>query len=358
MRNLFFVLLLVFGGCRLMDSAKLLDLSPGKNSVFTDFAVGDFNNDGRPDFAAGEWSEKNKTGSVSIYINGGNGIFAKAFSFKVSQKPVAITVGDFDSDGLTDIAYVGHPWFFYVRTGKSKFGELLQDMAQDQWSQSLAWGKLQKKGISDFLCGPVWRRWNNDDSFSHGYFSTDRNGVFNGNSIITDTDCDGNQDIVFYNNFIRILYGPLPDIPDMKMKNNMARYYVEIPSPREIKSMSFEDVDGDGITDIAAIGNGRGLMVFRQHLHGFDPAEKPALILPDAEGAFCFEKDFLIYSDGSSVRQIKRSQLMTPGAVSRTICPFSGATKIISADINSDDSPELLLLSPSGLLIVRRGQTL
>jgi len=351
MRNFIRIWLLTFivTGCMAGDSEKICGLSSGPDSVFTDFAVADFNNDGLSDFALGEWSEKNKSGFVAIYINRGEGVFEKRFSFDCQRMPAALTAGDFDSDGLTDIAYIEHPWFLNLRTGKDSFKESFRSMDQNQWSPSLAWGKLQKKGISNFLCGPVWRRWNLDKSFSLGYFSAEKKEPLNGNVIIKDTDSDGNPDVVFYKNYIRILYGPLPDIPDMKMKNSIAAYYVDIPCLFDISMMAFEDIDGDGITDIAAAVEGGGLMVFRQHLYGFDPAEKPSAIFPDACGAFCFEKDSLIYSDGKNIYRVSRKDILSVKPEKSIVGSFESVTKIRFFDKPS----ELILLSSTEFLIVR-----
>lgn len=352
MRNLLCALFLILAGCRAVDSEKSFSLSPSSASEFTDFTVCDIDNDGKPEIAVSEWSEQNKHASVSIYARNESGAWIKRYSFDSSGKPLALTFGDFDSDGITDIAYIEYPWFFNLRTGSSHFEKLFRDMNQNQWATSLAFGKLRKKGISDFLCGPVWRCWNKDNSFSSGYFGVEKGMAMNGNSVITDTDSDGNPDVIFYKNYIRILYGPLPDIPDMKMKNSMAPYYAEIPSPASISALDFEDADGDKITDIVALGESGGLMVFRQHLHGFDPLEKPMRIFPDATGAFCFYKNSMIYSDGKQIWRIAKKDILLKYPEKRSVALFDSAIKISVYDIDGDKSPELLLLSKSGFIIL------
>jgi hypothetical protein len=62
-------------------------------------AVGDFNNDGRPDLATANAN----AGSLSILVNDGTGAFLPANNFTVGQFPTALAVGDFNRDGKTDV---------------------------------------------------------------------------------------------------------------------------------------------------------------------------------------------------------------------------------------------------------------
>jgi hypothetical protein len=68
----------------------------------TSLAVGDFNNDGKPDFVA-----DNFTGaSLSVFLGDGTGSFVEAAGSPIAVTGGAIYVatGDFDADGLTDLA--------------------------------------------------------------------------------------------------------------------------------------------------------------------------------------------------------------------------------------------------------------
>jgi hypothetical protein len=66
-------------------------------------AIGDFNNDGKPDLAA-----VNRLGnSISVLLGTGidSGLFVvPAPSFSVGQTPVFVATGDFNSDGRPDLA--------------------------------------------------------------------------------------------------------------------------------------------------------------------------------------------------------------------------------------------------------------
>jgi hypothetical protein len=70
-------------------------------------AIGDFNRDGIPDLATANYSD----GTVSIRLGVGDGTFSGTTDVSVDSFPYAITVGDFNRDGKLDFAtansYVG-----------------------------------------------------------------------------------------------------------------------------------------------------------------------------------------------------------------------------------------------------------
>jgi hypothetical protein len=63
-------------------------------------AVGDFNNDGINDLAVGSWADDN----VSIFLGKGDGTFGDARKFKASFQTACVAVGHFSSSGNVDIA--------------------------------------------------------------------------------------------------------------------------------------------------------------------------------------------------------------------------------------------------------------
>jgi hypothetical protein len=62
-------------------------------------AVGDFNGDGRTDFAVGNYI----SGTLSVFMNTGGGSFTSS-SIAVPGSPFSLAAGDFNNDGRTDLA--------------------------------------------------------------------------------------------------------------------------------------------------------------------------------------------------------------------------------------------------------------
>ena len=63
-------------------------------------AVGDFNGDGVQDLAVANQGSNN----VSVLLGNGDGTFQAARNFDAGRSPVSIVVGDFNGDGVQDLA--------------------------------------------------------------------------------------------------------------------------------------------------------------------------------------------------------------------------------------------------------------
>ncbi len=75
-------------------------VSVGINANPEGIVIGDFNGDGKLDFATGN----STTGNVSICIGDGLGAFGSATIVTAGSRPGSLTIGDFNSDGKQDIA--------------------------------------------------------------------------------------------------------------------------------------------------------------------------------------------------------------------------------------------------------------
>src|SRR3989442_1608854 len=63
-------------------------------------AVGDFNGDGVQDLAVAN----NGSSNVSVLLGNGNGSFQAPLNFEAGARPVSVAVGDFNRDGVQDLA--------------------------------------------------------------------------------------------------------------------------------------------------------------------------------------------------------------------------------------------------------------
>jgi hypothetical protein len=66
-------------------------------------AVGDFNGDGKPDLAVAN-NDYPYPGTVSVLLGQGDGTFLPAQAFPAGSWPASVAVGDFNGDGILDLA--------------------------------------------------------------------------------------------------------------------------------------------------------------------------------------------------------------------------------------------------------------
>jgi hypothetical protein len=113
-------------------------------------AVGDFNNDGKPDLATVNYYNS----SVSVRLNNGDGTFGPETRYKVIFGPKSVAVGDFNHDGNLDIV-VGessgaNALAILPGNGDGTFGAAVTNLSGVYGSyQSLAVGDFDGDGLVD-----------------------------------------------------------------------------------------------------------------------------------------------------------------------------------------------------------------
>ena len=86
-------------------------------------AIGDFNGDGRPDYAVPA-----NSGSVFILLGKGDGTFTNGTTITTTSpfEPTSVVVGDFDGDGNQDLAVLSANGIgsvnIYLGNGNGTFG--------------------------------------------------------------------------------------------------------------------------------------------------------------------------------------------------------------------------------------------
>jgi len=127
--------------------AMYFPLNTGPTSV----AIGDFNGDGIPDIAAAR-----RTNVVSVLLGNGNGTFEAAMNFVAGLYPSSVAIGDLNRDGNLDLAVANGGSYnrqpgtvsILLGNGEGNFGAA-KNFAAGYHPYSVAIGDLNRDGKPD-----------------------------------------------------------------------------------------------------------------------------------------------------------------------------------------------------------------
>src|SRR5216684_5547948 len=212
-------------------------------------AVGDFNADGVPDLAVANTDSN----SVSVLLGNGDGTFQTAQSSAVETQPSSVAVGDFNGDGVPDLAVAnsGAPngsVSVLLGNGDGSF-QTARSFGAGIWPSSVAVGDFNADGVPDLA---VANRGSNDVSVllgnGDGRFQAARSFAV-GSALVSVAVGDLNGDGV-------------PDLAATKGNSNDVSVLLgngdgSFQAPRDFGvgarpfSVAVSDFNGDGVVDLA-----------------------------------------------------------------------------------------------------------
>ncbi len=248
--------------------------------TISSIAVGDFNRDGILDIAVSDKSSNN----VTIYLGKGDGTFTALPAVATGNEPESMAVADFNGDGILDIAVANvgdNDVSILLGNGDGTFtATLASPEATGAWS--IATGDFNGDGIPDlavtnFSGNAVTILLGNGDGTFKSASASPATGDAPGSIVVADFNGDGIPDLAVANensNTLTVLLG-----------NGDGTFTATSASPAtgdEPLKIAIGDFNGDGIPDLAVmngintasvtilLGNGNG--TFTSSVAGQVPA--------------------------------------------------------------------------------------
>ncbi|ELS03307.1 putative calcium-binding protein,FG-GAP repeat protein [Xenococcus sp. PCC 7305] len=232
-----------------------------------DPTIGDFNGDGVLDIAVGNYALPYGSivpSTVSILLGNGDGSFADSVEYDVGERPNEIAIGDFNGDGVSDLAVanVGSNFISVLEGNNDGTFNAAKNIPISEEPYGGAYNvsveDIDGDGINDLVVGTtssevVVLQGEGNSNFSLS--QTANTGAFLSSTFTTaDLDNDGNPDV------LGIRDRDLVVLNNDGNGNLEATKTIEVPG-YDSYSLASGDFNGDGIADFAVADGGVSILI-------------------------------------------------------------------------------------------------
>jgi hypothetical protein len=354
--------------------AKHYDAGIGSNA--REVAVGDFNNDRKPDLVVADPGND----TVTVLLNKGGGAFVNNKTFSVSPLPFAVAVGDFNHDGADDLAVGGtgsESLQIYMGLGDGTFNVPVRydlGLAPD----SIAVADFNGDGRPDLAMTAVDSSYvdvmlnNGDGTFapptSYGIYGVGGAVIvddFNGDRVwdlaVTSADSDAGFVNILFGNTITDPNDPEGNIPDGTF--TPTEKYSVGKDPVSI-APGFPDFNGDASDDLAIANDSSGtvsvLLSDGSHTGEFNlPTDNVVGAGLTAVGVGDFSKSGhtdLAVAVGATVKIRLGNGDGTFQLPKSFPLSMTNGGALVVADFNADGRPDIAVTDLKGVSVLIAGQ--
>ncbi len=301
------VLVLLGNGDGTFQAAREFGAGLGPNSV----AVGDFNGDGVPDLAVANQGSNN----VSVLLGNGDGSFQGAPNFRAGDRPQSVAVGDFNGDGMLDLAVtdvISNNVSVLLGNGDGTFRTAV-NYGAGSGPQSVAVNDFNGDGVQDLAVA-------NSNGVSvllgngDGSFQAARNfaaGIIPQFVAIGDFNGDGMQDLAvanFFSNNVSVLLGN---------GDGSFRAALNSDTGTRSRSVAVGDFNGDGVQDLAVAHQGTPPLFLDGGV---------SVLLGNGDGTFQAAREF---GAGSSAESVVVGEFNGDGAQDLAVVAGGGVSVLL-----------------------------
>src|SRR5580658_6118108 len=335
-------------------------------------AIGDFNGDGRPDYAV-----PTNAGPVVILLGAADGTFTNGTTINTTSpfEPTSVVVGDFNGDGKQDLAVLSAAGTgsvnIYLGNGNGTFQTAKNYPVATSTSASrlLAVGDFNRDGIQDLVATNDGL--NNvsvllgvgDGSFQAPVYYPVENNPWN--VVVGDLNKDGFLDLAVSadgGSYVAILQGN----GDGTFKPFTTAY----TGASQVGSVAIGDFNGDGYPDLATTSAPDNSIYILINKATATPSFQAAVQYVQNDGAVAADPYYLTIGDFNRDGKLDIISANTNSTVSVLLGTGSGtfgaatyyqvdsgAIFANAGDINGDDRVDISAVTANGLSVLLSGQT-